>query len=143
MDEFLYSDILDYVYPNSEIEEDFPDEIIRAAQFAPFAALTGHDAAIAETARLTDEKTELDDYAKEELNRKLLFLKESADDEIFVTVEYFVADKKKAGGKYVTKSGLVTRVREFEKDIAFDDGTQVPIENIAAIEFAKSDIAEE
>lgn len=55
-------------YPNPEIEKDFPDKILRAAQFAPFAALNGYEEAVAETARLTDKKIELDEYQKDELN---------------------------------------------------------------------------
>ena len=65
MNEFQYDDILNYQYPNPEIEKDFPDKILRAAQFAPFAALTGHDEAVKETARLTDQRIELDEYAKD------------------------------------------------------------------------------
>lgn len=134
MGDFQYNDILNYEYPNPEIEGDFPDKIIRAAQFAPFAALTGHDEAIEETARLTDSKTELDEYTKDELNRKLIFLDEHIDDEIAVSITYFAADAKKNGGKYVTKSGVVVKVYKFEREVVFDDGTSIPIEDIAAIE---------
>ena len=74
MNNFQYNDILNMPYPNPEIEKDFPDKILRAAQFAPFAALTGYDEAVEETARLTDSKLELDEYQKAELNDKLLFL---------------------------------------------------------------------
>ena len=69
MSNFEFQDILNMQYPNPEIEKDFPDKILRAAQFAPFAALTGYDEAVIETARLTDSKLELDEYTKEELNR--------------------------------------------------------------------------
>ena len=62
MSKFQYDDILNMPYPNPEIEKDFLDKILRSAQFAPFAALTGHDEAIEETARLTDSKVELDEY---------------------------------------------------------------------------------
>ena len=74
MREFQYDDILNMPYPNPEIEKDFPDEILRAAQFAPFAALTGFDEAVEETARLTDSKLELDEYQKAELNDKIKFI---------------------------------------------------------------------
>lgn len=134
MDDFQYHDILNYEYPNPEIEEDFPDTILRAAQFAPFAALTGHDDAIAETARPTESKLELDEYAKEELNRKLIILQENIEDEVVTGITYFLPDTKKDGGKYVTKTGFVTKVRVFEKDVVFDDGTSVPIEDIVEIE---------
>lgn len=134
MDGFRYDDILDYEYPNAEIEKDFPDKILRAAQFAPFAALTGHDEAIEETARLTDDKSELDEYAKAALNRKLLLFRENINDEIFAEITYFVADMKKKGGKYVTKSGYLAKVREYEKEVVFDDGTSIPVEDIISIE---------
>lgn len=133
MSEFQYDDILNMPYPNPEIEKDFSDEILRAAQFAPFAALTGFDEEVEETARLTDSKVELDEYQKVELNDKLLFLNNSVDDEE-VSVTYFVPDKKKSGGAYITKRGSVLKVREYEKDVIMDDGTEIPIDDIIAIE---------
>ena len=115
------------------IENDFPDEILRATQFAPFAALTGFDEEVEETARLTDSKVELDEYQKAELNDKLLFLNNSEDDEE-VSITYFVPDKKKSGGAYVIKKGIVIKVREYEKDVVMYDGTEIPIDDIIAIE---------
>ena len=133
MSEFQYNDILNMPYPNPEIEKDFPDKILRAAQFAPFAALTGHDEAIEETARLTDSKVELDEDKKAELNDKLQFLNNSDVDEE-VSITYFVPDKKKSGGAYITKRGIALKVREYEKDIVMEDGTEIPIDDIFAIE---------
>ena len=133
MSQFEYDDILNMPYPNPEIEKDFPDKILRSAQFAPFAALTGHDEAIEETARLTDSKVELDEYQKAELNDKIQLINNSdADEEVSIT--YFVPDKKKSGGAYITKRGIVLKVREYEKDIIMDDGTEIPIEDVFAIE---------
>lgn len=134
MSEFKYKDILNYEYPNPEIERDFSDKIIREAQFAPFAALTGYDDAIAETARLTDSKIELDEYAKEELDRKLKILRECTEDKIYASITYFLSDAKKEGGRYVTKYGIVVKVREYEKDVIYDDGVIIPIDDILAIE---------
>lgn len=133
MSEFRYNDILNMPYPNPEIEKDFPDKILRAAQFAPFAALTGHDEAIEETARLTDTKVELDEYQKAELNDKIQFLNNSDTDEE-VSVTYFVPDKKKSGGAYITKKGIVLKVREYEKDVVMEDGTEIPINDIIEID---------
>ena len=133
MSKFEYDDILNMSYPNQEIEKDFPDEILRAAQFAPFAALTGHDEAIEETARLTDSKIELDEYQKAELNDKIQFINNSDTDEE-VTLTYFVPDKRKSGGAYITKRGIVLKVREYEKDVVMDDGIEIPIDDIFAIE---------
>lgn len=133
MNDFQYNDILNMPYPNPEIEKDFPDKILRSAQFAPFAALTGHDEAIEETARLTDSKVELDEYQKAELNDKLQFLNNSDVDEE-VSITYFILDKKKSGGAYITKRGIVLKVREYEKDVVLDDGTEITIDDIFAIE---------
>ena len=133
MSQFEYDDILNMPYPNPEIEKDFPDKILRSAQFAPFAALTGHDEAIEETARLTDSKVELDEYQKAELNDKIQLINNSdADEEVIIT--YFVPDKKKSGGAYIAKRGIVLKVREYEKDIIMDDGTEIPIDDVFAIE---------
>ena len=133
MSKFEYDDILNMPYPNPEIEKDFPDKILRSAQFAPFAALTGHDEAIEETARLTDSKVELDEYQKAELNDKIQIINNSDIDEE-VSITYFVPDKKKSGGAYITKRGIVLKVREYEKDIIIDDGTEIPIDDVFAIE---------
>ena len=133
MSEFQYNDILNMQYPNPDIEKDFPDEILRAAQFAPFAALTGFDEEVEETARITDSKVELDEYQKAELNDKLLFLNNSEDDEE-VSITYFVPDKKKSGGAYITKKGIVLKVREYEKDVVMEDRTEIPIDDIIEIE---------
>ena len=133
MSKFQYDDILNMPYPNPEIEKDFLDKILRSAQFAPFAALTGHDEAIEETARLTDTKAELDEYQKAELNDKLQFLNNSDTDEE-VSITYFVPDKKKSGGAYIAKRGIVLKVREYEKDVVMDDGSEIPIDDIFAIE---------
>jgi len=133
MSEFQYNDILNMQYPNPDIEKDFPDEILRAAQFAPFAALTGFDEEVEETARITDSKVELDEYQKAELNDKLLFLNNSEDDEE-VSITYFVPDKKKSGGAYVIKKGIVIKVREYEKDVVMADGTEIPIDDIIEID---------
>lgn len=93
MSNFEFQDILNMQYPNPEIEKDFPDKILRAAQFAPFAALTGYDEAVIETARLTDSKLELDEYTKEELNRKLNFISENIDDLPETSIPNFIYSK--------------------------------------------------
>ncbi len=125
-------EIINLPYPNPDIEADFPSEVNRAAQFAPFAALTGYDAAVEETARLTDLKIELDDYEKEELNRRLLYMKEHPQ-EIY-TITYFLPDERKNGGKYVSKSGSIAKIDEYEKTVIMNDGTYIPIDEILMIE---------
>ena len=106
----------------------------RAAQFSPFAALTGYDAAVKETARLTDKKIALDEYAKSMLNEKLQMIAEHIDDLPEVTFTYFVPDKKKSGGAYVGVTGMVKEIDEFEQIVVLGDGTKIPILEIYEIE---------
>ncbi len=106
----------------------------RAAQFAPFAALTGHDDAVKETARLTEGYVELDEYEQEELNRKLLYLQEHLDEKPRVTVTFFVPDAKKSGGAYRVFSGTVKKLLQFEGVLITDDETEIPIGEIVEIE---------
>ena len=79
----------------------------RAAQFAPFAALTGHSAAISETARLTDKAIELSESECEVLNQKITLLLAHLDEHPYVCITYFVPDSRKEGGKYTTHSGSI------------------------------------
>lgn len=125
-------DIINFQYPNPEIEADFPAKVNRAAQFAPFAALTGYDAAVAETARLTQRKIELDEYRKEELNFKLLELKENP--QRICTITYFLPDTRKDGGEYVSKTGSIAKIDEYERIVIMDDKTEIPISEIFMIE---------
>ena len=106
----------------------------RAAQFAPFAALTGHDAAIKETARLTDERVELDEGAKAVLNEKLQMALDFADAEPEITVTHFVEDKRKSGGAYAAFTGVIKRIDEYERTVIFTDKTKIRINDIYAIE---------
>lgn len=128
----MNEDIINIPYPNPEIEADFPATVNRAAQFAPFAALTGYDAAVEETARLTDTKIELDDYEKEELNRKLIYICEHPEAKCRIT--YFIPDERKCGGEYFTKCGKIKKIREFEAEIIMDDDVKIPIANVRDIE---------
>ena len=131
MNEFQYDDILNYQYPNPEIEKDFPDKIPRAA---PFAALTGHDEAVKETARLTDQRIELDEYAKDEINRRLNYIKEHIEDEQMFSITYFLPDKKKDGGRYVTATDFVVKIKDYENTVVMYDKSEIPIPDILMIE---------
>ena len=108
--------------------------INRAASFSPFAALTGYDEAVKETARLTDARIELDDSTKIILSDKLQMAMEMADQEPSITVTYFVPDQKKAGGAYVDYTGIIKRIDEYERKVLFVDKTSIPIDDIYAIE---------
>ena len=106
----------------------------RAAQFSPFAALTGHGAAIRETARLTDRRRELSEDEQTSLGDKLTMLAEIASDHPVVSVTYFQADEKKDGGSYVAAADAVKKIDEYERGIMLMDGTRIPIRDISEIE---------
>ena len=108
--------------------------IDRAASFAPFAALTGYDDAVKETARLTDSKLELDENTKEILNEKLQIVLEMNSDDLPVSITYFVPDKRKIGGAYVVKTGTIKRYDEYERQIIFTDKSSVSIDDVIEIE---------
>ena len=97
----------------------------RAAQFAPFAALTGHEAAIKETARLTEAEIELDEDSKELLDIRLRQLQEHLAEHPEVSVTYFRPDEKKAGGVYETVTGKVKKVDEYVGELVFTDGRRI------------------
>ena len=105
----------------------------RAAQFAPFAALTGHDAAIYETARITDEKIELDEYQKAEIDRKLQIISDNISDRPEITVTYFVPDSKKSGGAYNTYKGNVRRIDDVGQVLIMVDESVISINDIIDI----------
>lgn len=101
----------------------------RAAQFAPFAALTGHGAAIAETARLTEEKLELDESQKAVLDQKLVNIMHNAG-EMTVNVEFFVRDTRKSGGRYESMEGKIKRIDMYRQKMVMDNGMEIPVDDI-------------
>lgn len=106
----------------------------RAAQFAPFAALTGYDSAIKETGRLTDERIELDVEALSALDMKYQLLMEALDEAPEVIITYFRPDERKAGGKYVSAVGAVKKIDDFERRITMQDGAKIPMDDVLSIE---------
>lgn len=131
--EELYADIINLPHHELTTRQRMP-LINRAASFAPFAALTGYDEAVKETARLTDARIELDDSTKLVLSDKLQLAMEMAYQEPTITVTYFVPDQKKAGGAYVDYTGIIKRIDEYERKVIFVDKTSIPINDIYAIE---------
>ena len=106
----------------------------RAAQFSPFAALTGYDATIKETGRLTDEKIELDEGALTILNMKFQTLIDNLKEQPDVSITYFKPDIRKTGGSYETVTGVIKKINDFERTIVFKDETVVLMDNVVNIE---------
>lgn len=102
----------------------------RAAQFSPFAALTGYDAAVEETARLTDEKIELSEDRRAELDRKQQHLLSLVSAQPTVTVTFFVPDERKSGGSYRTITGQFKGINSTDRSFCLTDGTSIPLDRI-------------
>ncbi len=129
----MYDDIINLPHHVSQTRPQL-SMLDRAAQFSPFAALTGYDAAIKETGRLTDEKIEMDEESLNMLNMKLQLLVEALGDEHEVSFTYFKPDETKAGGAYVTAMGNVKKVDDYERLITMNDGTKIPMDDVYSIE---------
>ena len=106
----------------------------RAAQFAPFAALTGYGDSIQEKARYTDAKAEISPARAEELNEALCFLLGNAGSSPEAKVTYFRADGRKAGGKYVERVGIVKKVDGYRNALVFEDGSEVAFDDLYEIQ---------
>ena len=128
-----YDDIIHLPHPTSTKHPRMPIQD-RAAIFSPFAALTGHSAAIAETARLTDRRMELDEDTKMELNLKRQILNNIIDENPEITVTWFRPDERKEGGAYVTTTGRLKRIDEVERTLVLTDGTVIPLADVVGIE---------
>lgn len=127
-----YDDIIDLPHHVSKTRK--PMSLYnRAAQFAPFAALTGYDDAIAETARLTETKVELSDELKNDLNQKINFIKNNIKVHPEITIKYFVRDNKKSGGIYKSLTSIIKKVDDFNKCLIFADNTNVYFDDIISI----------
>lgn len=115
----------------------------RAAQFSPFAALTGYEEAIKEAGRIVDEKIELSEEEKEEINRQLNYLNEHKKDNIQITITYFLKDMKKNGGSYRQITSNLKRLDEIEKTILLADNTTLRIDDIRKIQSPLFDTLDE
>jgi len=106
----------------------------RAAQFSPFAALTGHEEAIKETARLTHQKPNLTEEIKAKLNARLSLVEKHLDERPKIEITYFVPDKRKSGGAYVTNKGIIKRIDLHKHTVIMENGEIIPADEIIAIE---------
>ena len=129
-----YEDIIHLPHHVSQTRPQMPMED-RAAQFSPFAALTGYDAAIKETARQTQERMDLDEYEKEALNEQLQLLAGQLPDSPSVRITYFQPDAWKEGGAYVTHEGTVKKIAAYKRMLIMADRVSIPLDEIMEITF--------
>ena len=129
-----YDDIINLSRPQYH---DLPPMSIhdRAAQFSPFAALVGYDAAVEETARLTDSRREMEEDEINELNRQLSELNKRLSESPRIRVTYFIRDRKKEGGRYASKIGNARTIDQAENRIIFTDGESVPVKDMYSVVF--------
>ena len=128
-----YDDIIDlphHVSPNRRRMSNLE----RGAQFSPFAALTGYEAAVEEAARSTDGKKELTEEMKAIIDAKIQAISEHPDAEPEVTITYFKPDERKEGGAYIRVTGAVKEIDRIGKTIVLTDHTEIPMEQIREIE---------
>ena len=128
-EKFLYEDIVN-LPPHISKKHPQPTMMDRAARFAPFAAITGYEEMVLEEARITEERIDLDEGTLSILNEKLNMIQEFIDEEPEVTITYFEPDKKKSGGAYVSVTGIVKRIDEYEHIVLMNDGKRIPIGEI-------------
>ena len=128
-----YADIIDLPHHQSDTRPKMSN-YDRAAQFSPFAALTGHADSIKETARLTDEYSEPSEEMKAIMNEKILFLMEQLENQPEITITFFKPDEKKQGGAYITITGVVKKIKTYERQIQMTTGDLIPIDMIFGID---------
>ena len=133
MNDKNYDDIINLPCPTSKRHPRMA-MIDRAAQFAPFAALTGYDDAICETGRLTGTKLDLSDETKERIDIKINYLIDNMEENPEVTITYFVPDKKKAGGEYVTITDKIKKIDQYEHILIMESGVKISLFEILSIE---------
>lgn len=130
--EHRYDDIINLSHHESKSHLRMSN-LNRAAQFSPFAALTGYDEAIKETARLTDRRMELDEAEKTRLDKKMKIVQEQLSCRPKIEITYFQPDERKAGGTYITTIGVVKKIDSYERTVVMQDDTRIAIEEIINI----------
>ncbi len=127
-----YQDIINLPHHVSKSRPHMP-MADRAAQFSPFAALSGYGAAVRETERLTDQRVELNEDEQQKISVRLALLRSCLQELPTVEFTYFIPDEKKTGGEYSTVTGIVKKMDEFQKVIIMMDGTKIPIKEIIGV----------
>lgn len=128
-----YEDMLELPHPVSKMHPQMPRRD-RAAQFAPFAALTGYEEAVREAARITEEKMILDEDSKVQLDWKLRCLQEKVEEKPVITVTYFMKDERKKGGKYVTVTGVLKKIDSYTHQFVLENGEEIPVEDVVSLD---------
>ena len=128
-----YDDIINLPHPTSERHPRMP-MANRAAQFSPFQALTGYDAAVKETARLTEAKAELTEEEQSALNAKIQLLADRLSSQPSAVFTYFQPDSKKEGGTYHTVHGTVKKIDGYTGEVVLTDGRRIPVGDILDIQ---------
>lgn len=126
-----YDDIIDLPHHVSPSRPHMP-KIDRAAQFAPFSALSGFGAAIRETGRQTEARIELSEDARDALDEKLRMIRKADHPEVVIT--YFHPDDRKDGGCYINASGCIVKIDDYDRVFVMEDGTEIPIGEIIELE---------
>ncbi len=127
-----YEDIINLPYSGTKTRSPM-SMTDRGAQFSPFAALTGYEAAIQETGRLTDDQAVLEEYSTSQLDEKLRILWQKREEHPMVTVVYFQPDTRKSGGAYVSKTEAVRKIDPYEQTLLLQDETLIPFCRIYAL----------
>ena len=134
-----YDDIITLPHPISKKHPRMSIEN-RAAQFSPFSALTGYEAVIEETGRLTEPEVELDEQRKADLDNRLQLILHQLSNRPTITVTWFCPDERKSGGAYLTHTGILYRIDPYTQQLRFEDGTRVSIDTITEIEMADASV---
>lgn len=128
-----YNDIINLPHPTSKTRPRMSN-LNRGAQFSPFAALTGYEEAVKETARHTNEKAQLSEYQIALINDKLNIALEKKSSNPIVSITYFRPDKRKQGGEYITLSGVIKKIDEISRTLILMDRSAIPIDMLYDIQ---------
>ena len=128
-----YDDIINLPHYTSKVHPRMPMEK-RAAQFSPFEALTGYGDAVSETVRLTDSRIDLDESARTALEERLQLVLDADKPKPEVSLTWFVPDERKAGGRYLTHTGVLRKFDTLARVIVMEDGTLVPVDEVTDVQ---------